>query len=389
LLSRSSSARRRVAAFVAASGACLTAAALCPAVASADPSAPVVVVSGLNNPRQLSLVYTKLYVAEAGRGGKHDLGGGMFVGFTGSITAVDNPNTVSNAKPNRVVTGLLSGAGKDGSGAVGSDGVDALRSAPNHLYIQETAAPPGVPLPPPGNKLNGKLISATPNGDKNVIADIGAYEVAHNPDGQDVNPDPYAVLARAQGDQLVADAGGNDVLRVAPNGSLSVWHIFKNIPNCSGGGEGEAAALAARAAAGQPGPGCQFVPTSLAQDSKGHVYVGGLVALAPGRGQVVELSADGTKVLRTWRGFTGVTGVAVHDGNLYVSQLFADNGQGNLPGKLTKIAPSGSRTSVMVPFPAGVAVSNTGNVFVSAFSVSTAAGSMGPGSSGQVWRLRF
>jgi hypothetical protein len=376
--------------FVAASGACLAAAALCPAIASADPSAPTVVVSGLNNPRQLSLVHTKLYVAEAGRGGKYNLGGDNFVGFTGSITAVDAPNTVANAKPNRIVTGLLSAAGKDGSGAVGSDGVDALRSDPGHLYIQETAAPAGVKLPPPGNKQNGKLISTRAHAAKHVVADIGAYEFAHNPDGQDVNADPYAVLARAQGDQLVADAGGNDVLRVAPNGAVSVWHVFKNVPNCSGGEEGAVAATAAFGAAGTASEsGCQFVPTSLAQDASGHVYVGGLVALAPGRGQVVELSADGTKVLRKWYGFTGVTGVAVHNGNLYVSQLFADNGKDNLPGRLTKIAPSGARTNVMVPFPAGVAVSDTNNVFVSAFSISTADGSFGPGSSGQVWRLRF
>jgi hypothetical protein len=113
----------------------VTAAALCPAVASADPSAPVVVVSGLNNPRQLSLVDTKLYLAEAGRGGKHALGGGTFVGFTGSIAAVDSRNTVQNAKPHRVVTGLLSAAGKDGSFAVGSDGVDALRAAPDDIFV--------------------------------------------------------------------------------------------------------------------------------------------------------------------------------------------------------------------------------------------------------------
>lgn len=389
MLSRSRSPRRKVAALVAASGACLTAAALCPAVASATPSGPEVVVSGLNNPRQLSLVHTKLYVAEAGRGGKHDLGGGNFVGFTGAITAVDGPNTVKNASPNRVVTGLLSAAGKDGSFAVGSDGVDAMRRAPWHLYIQETAAPPGAKLPPPGNKQNGKLISTRPHSAKNVVADIGAYEFAHNPDGQDVNADPYAVMARAQGDVLVADAGGNDVLRVARNGTLSVWHIFKNVPNCSGGEEGAAAAKAVGASGAAQQAGCQFVPTSLAQDDRGHVYVGGLVALAPGKAQVVELSSDGKKVLHKWYGFTSVTGVAVHNGNLYVSQLTADNGKNNLPGKLTKVSPNGTRTTVMVPFPAGVAVSDTDNVFVSAFSVSTSDGSFGPGTSGQVWRLRL
>lgn len=388
-MSQSNRPRRRIAAFIAASGACLTTAALCPAVASADPSGPEVVVSGLNNPRQLSLVHTKLYVAEAGRGGRHDLGGDNFVGFTGSVTAVDAPNTVKNASPNRVVTGLLSVAGKDGSFAVGSDGVDAMRSAPAHLYIQETAAPPGVKLPPPGNKQSGKLISSRPNGEKNIVANIAAYEFKHNPDGQDVNSDPYAVMTRTQGDELVADAGGNDVLRVGPNGGVSLWHVFKNVRDCSGGGEGAAAARAVGASSAAAQAGCQFVPTSLAQDDRGHVYVGGLVALAPGKGQVVELSADGTKVLHKWYGFTSVAGVAVHNGSVYVSQLTADNGKDNLPGKLTKVSRDGTRTSVMVPFPAGVAVSDTGNVFVSAFSVSTSDGSFGPGTSGQVWRLRL
>jgi hypothetical protein len=347
----------------------------------------------LNNPRQLSLVYGRLYVAEAGHGGRKATipspEGTQYVGFTGSITAVDGPNSAENVTPNRVVKGLLSGAQKDGSAAVGSDGVSATRSNPDDLYVQMTFAPPDVLPEPPGTPQDGRLLLAHPNGSKNVVADISAFEIANDPDGQGVDSDPYAVLARGRGDALVADAAGNDVLRVAANGTVHLFHVFDNVRDCKTSEGGPAAAIVGRPAAGQPKPGCQWVPTSLARDAGGNIYVGGLVALAPGKGQVVKLSPDGSRVLKRWRGFTAVTGVAVHHGDVYVSQLFADNGQNNLPGKLTKVSPNGSRTSVQVPFPAGVAVSTTGNVFVSAFSVSSAKGSFGPGTSGQVWRLRF
>ena len=38
-----------------------------------------------------------------------------------------------------------------------------------------------------------------------------------------------------------------------------------------------------------------------------------------------------------------------------------------------------------MPFPAGLLILD-GNLYVSAYSVSTAKGSFGPGTSGQVWR---
>jgi hypothetical protein len=141
-------------------------------------------------------------------------------------------------------------------------------------------------------------------------------------------------------------------------------------------------------------PGCQFVPTSLATDKFGHIFVGALGGLVPGEGRVVELSPNGKEVVNTWTGFTSVTGVAVdRSGNLFVSQLFAT--QANpvnpmLQGVLTKVSGS-TQTNVDVPFPAGVAVDRWGNVFVSTFSIATEAGFGVPGfdTSGQVWRLTF
>jgi len=122
------------------------------------------------------------------------------------------------------------------------------------------------------------------------------------------------------------------------------------------------------------------------------VYVGRLVSEVPGRGRVVELSSDGRHVLHVWSGFTTVTGVAVgHDGALYVSQLFAPEAAPPNPqvaGVLTRVN-HGKRTNVDVPFPAGVAVNDDNQVFVSAWSVASEAGLAGPSTSGQVWRLRF
>jgi hypothetical protein len=77
---------------------------------------PTVVVSGLNNPRQLSMVGNQiLLIAEAGKGGtlatvNSPEGGPQGIGRTGSISAVLAPRYATNQKPHRIVTGLLSAA---------------------------------------------------------------------------------------------------------------------------------------------------------------------------------------------------------------------------------------------------------------------------------------
>jgi hypothetical protein len=354
-----------------------------------DVSAPVVVVSGLNNPRQLSLVHNDvLLIAEAGKGGDVGTvtdpeGGVNGLGYTGSISAVLGPAHVHNRSPHRIVTGLLSAAaatdtpaGPKGSGALGPDGVSA--TSLNKIGIIETTFRPATPKA--AKPRDGHLLIARPYGRIRPIADITGYEVAHDPDGLGVDSDPYAVLA-FRGGWLVADAAGNDVLYVR-HGDISVFHRFRNVT--------------AGACAGQedpPGhPGCNFVPTSLATDRYGNVYVGGLSSLTPGEAQVVKLDRWGHFV-RRWLGFTSVTGLAVgRDGSLYVSQLFATQADpaSTLQGVLTRIS-HGTRTNVDVPFPAGVATDSHGNVFVSAFSIlpDTGAGIPGIDTSGQVWRLHF
>ena len=83
-----------------------------------------VVADRLNNPRGLDLRHGALYVAEAGTGGPClDPVAGPCVGLTSSITKV------SHGRQRRIVEGLLSIAGPDGTGAVGVDDVSVARRA--------------------------------------------------------------------------------------------------------------------------------------------------------------------------------------------------------------------------------------------------------------------
>jgi hypothetical protein len=279
-----------------------------------------------------------------------------------------------------VVTGLFSIAGADGEFAVGSDGVAAGRHG--KIYIQETFAPPDL-LPEEFQPQNGQLLKARPYGTVSPVADITAFETANDPDGYGFDSDPYAVIAY-RGGHLVADAAANAVLYVSRWGDVYLFHTFFNVTTGACGAAG---------VEDPPGfPGCNFVPTSLATDRRGNVYVGGLSSETPGEAQVVKLSPSGRYVVHTWTGFTTVTGLAVgRDGTLWVSQLLAP--EQNPPaamvaGVVTKVPRYGERTDMDVPFPAGLAICDD-NLYVSAWSVAPDDGLAGPGTSGQVWRIHI
>jgi hypothetical protein len=345
-------------------------------------SGPVLVVSGLNNPRELALANhgKRLLIAEAGKGGKITTipspeGGTTFVGASGSISAVWFPKHAHNYKPHRIITGLMSGANKDGSQAVGSDGVATGHGG--NIYIQETFAPTDK-LPANLARQNGFLLKARPFGKIKQVADITGFERDNDPDGYGFDSDPYAVIPY-RGGHLVADAAANAVLWVAPWGTPFLFHTFHNVTTGACAGQED-----------PPGfPGCNFVPNSLTTDKWGNVYVGGLSSLTPGEAQIVKLSSAG-KVLKTWGGFTAVTGLAVRgDGTLFVSQLFAPEANPPNPqiaGVVTTIAPDGTQTNMDVPFPTGLALAGH-NLYVSAFSIAPGTGLGVPGTSGQVWRI--
>ncbi|MDX6327417.1 MAG: hypothetical protein QOK15_3771, partial [Nocardioidaceae bacterium] len=102
------------------------------------------VLNGLDNPRQLSVAPNgDLLVAEAGHGSYNPdncAGSGqnqMCVGRSGSVLRIGR-----HGHHKTVMKGLLSGAGADGSFAVGSDGASKRLDGPYYSII--TYAPPDI-----------------------------------------------------------------------------------------------------------------------------------------------------------------------------------------------------------------------------------------------------
>jgi hypothetical protein len=331
---------------------------------------PTVLTSGLSNPRQIQLTAGNgvLLIAEAGKGGPVCEGEGedtFCVGDTGSVSVVLVPMFGEGKRNHEVVSGLFSGAGPDGSFAVGSHGVSA-RSLGDIKIVADA---------------EGNLLQAHPFGDSEVQASVAAFEEANDPDGQGVESNPYSVLA-LKDRTLVADAAGNSIVSVDRWGNVSLFAVMPNVTDglCAGvPNEGGTT-------------GCDFVPTSLTLGPDGAVYVGGLGAETPGAGRVVKLDPNTGAVLQEWGDLFTVTGVGVgRDGAIYASELFGGDPNAPVPGQLTKIAADGTRSSTAVPFPAGVQVDKFNNVYVAAFSTApdTGLGVPDQDTSGQIWRLRF
>ena len=319
-----------------------------------------VVVSGLNNPRQVSFGpdLHSIVVAEAGRGGRKCGEFGCW-GRTGSITLVRRPGETVGAAPNRVVRGLVSAAGPQGEFAVGSDGACARRLNRIHIamaFAPRRFVPDGVPAWQLGKLLRGDL-----SGDVSVAANVTAVERS-DPDGQGFDSNPYGVLC-LRNRQIVADAGGNTLVDVR-DGRARLLTVF---PDHDGG---------------------DAVPTSLTAGPDGNIYVGDLGHLRPGAARVWKVSRSG-EILGYRGGFTSVVGVDVtQDGTLYVSELFG--GREGF-GRITKVAPDGTRSRIDVPLPGGLVV-HAGKVYVAVWSISDADGADLGGFTlepGALWRLRF
>ncbi|MBA2559242.1 MAG: ScyD/ScyE family protein [Propionibacteriales bacterium] len=325
------------------------------------------VLAGLDNPRQLSRTPNgDLLVAQAGHGSsnpdncfKDPEFGVVCVGKSGSVIRLHRGNA------NEVMKGMLSFASRDGSDATGSDGAGKRPGGGYYsviTYAPHSVIPQGLPA-----WQSGKLLARPAHGGKlHAVANITAYERRHDPDGEGFDSNPYSLLALRH-QVLVADAAGNDILRVR-GGKVSLWDSLPNY------GEDDA------------------VPTVVTKGADGNVYVGELHSFVPGAARVWKYNRQG-RVLRSWRNFTTVTGVARGgDGSLYVSELFGgkctfDQIPTCFPGRVVRIAPDGDRSYRRVPFPAGIAVTH-GRVYVAAFSTSPSSGFGGnPDWSGAVWRI--
>jgi hypothetical protein len=79
--------------------------------------------------------------------------------------------------------------------------------------------------------LFGTLIQVSARGTWRVVADVSAYEAEANPVGvTSIDSSPHGVLAEP-GARIVADAGGNSLVRIAANGNISTIAVFPSRPD--------------------------------------------------------------------------------------------------------------------------------------------------------------
>ena len=294
---------------------------------------PEVIASGLNNPRGLTFSPDGgLYVAEAGTGGS----GPCFIGpegptcfgKTGSVTRVDKKGQ------SRVLTGLPSIAQEEGGG-FGIGPSDVAFQGGGGMYVtvglgldldfSKTISE----LADMGELVRGRLSQD----DWKTVADLAEFEDANNPTGDEENVNPNSVLA-TPGGQVVADAGANDLLRVANNGSISVLATF---PNRLVDAFGTQFSMDA-------------VPTSVAEGPDGALYVGQLTGFPfPVGGANVYRVAPGQDPQVFVGGFTNIIDIAFDtDGTLYVLEIF-HNGllSGDPTGALIRVDQDGTQHVVM------------------------------------------
>lgn len=185
-------------------------------------------------------------------------------------------------------------------------------------------------------ELAGKLFLAA-RGKTQLVADLRGFEAAVNPDGGEIDSNPYDVALVNGGKVLVADAGGNSLLMVNKQGAVDWVATFpmqfasteqiKNLVGCP-----------------NPPPGLEFacdlpdvipaeaVPTSVVVGPDGAYYVGELTGFpgALGVSRVWRIEAGtlhaecGTSPACSVvaSGFTSIVDLAFGpDGTLYVVEM--------------------------------------------------------------------
>ncbi len=192
------------------------------------------------------------------------------------------------------------------------------------------------------------------DGSISIVADLRAYEEAHNPDAantygfQGLTPDclaslppepslppnrgsldshPYA-LAVSRGTTYVAEAGGNDILAVDPNGAIRTVAVLPPTPVTISAGAASALELPPCVA------GATFnfepVPTDVEVGRDHMLYVTTLPGgpedgSAGANGSVYRINPRTGQTTRIATGFSGAVNLALSPfGTIYVSELYAN-----------------------------------------------------------------
>ena len=327
------------------------------------PSGPPV-ATGLDNPKGLTFGPDgTLYIAEAGHGGSGPCitgadGHPVCYGTTAAITQV------VKGVQRRIVSGLPSLAGANGFAATGPHDVSAVGGGALLVPIGLGSDPANTAQ---GGVLHGTGLGTVirvegRSGQWKTLADVAAYEGAQNPDGGQPDTNPFGLLALPDRN-LVADAGGNDVLQVTSSGVVSTVAVFPNQLVQFPPGSGQQIPM-------------QAVPTAIAQGPNRHLYISRLTGFPfpVGGSRIVEM--DGAGIVHAITGFTNVVDLTFgRDGNLYVVEISTSGlATGQMDGDIWRVAPGANDKSegvkvAEVQAPGGAAFGPDGNLYVTAGTV--------------------
>jgi hypothetical protein len=329
-----------------------------------------VIASGLDNPRHVAVARNgDVYVAEAGRGDPSGTSKSCFdsaegaacTGATGALTRISRQH--GGWKQKRVVSGLASFAPASGDSAIGPHGVFARG---NDVFFtnggpteplrggQTVFRDPTLVSEEPISRLYGTVLELGNHGRFSKVADIWRFEDENNPDEElgnsHVDSNPVDVWAGRHG-LLVADAGGNTVLRVGHRG-IRVVNVFPNQtqPNPFGG----------------PDVPMQAVPTGVVRGPDGAIYVSQLTGFPfPIGGARIFRINPRTGVVKTYaRGFTNAMDLAFgRDGTLYVLEIRHASllSMTDTSGAILAVPPGGG-TPVPVTLPGNTTLTEPGGI---------------------------
>jgi sugar lactone lactonase YvrE len=346
-----------------------------PVPGPALPAGCSVVASGLVNPRYVAVAPDgTIYISESGTGGDEVLQMPAEPAASpeaGAAAATPVTDEGPGAGGTRGFTGQVTKIAPDGTQSVLASGL------PSYLMGGvESTGPAGIAVAPDGSVVlaiggsgpGAAFLDALPNensvvridpatGEVTLLADIGAYERANNPEPTDIDSNLYGLDVGDDGTIYVNDAGGNTTYSVpAAGGEPTVLAVHPELPLPEG-------------MQAPPGvTGLDPVPTGLAAVD-GAVLVGYLSGgpFPPGAAKVVRVGLDGT-ISDVATGLTMVVDVETGpDGQLYTSQISTDFlVQPPAPGNVIRVQGDGSQQVVVdgLMLPNGVAFDAAGNLLV-------------------------
>jgi sugar lactone lactonase YvrE/uncharacterized cupredoxin-like copper-binding protein len=337
-------------------------------IQASTPPAPEVLVeviaTGLLDPRFVASDGTAIYFTEAGTGGETP------VFSTAGAGTPEAESPVSH----RGTTGKLSRLDPDGTITVVADGFQSYTFGGNG----EIVGPAGIALDgagkayvtvgAPGPFVADIDLTGAENvlvevdlasGEQRIVADLGQYEIANDPDPMAIDSNLYGVAVH-EGTAYVADSGGNSVLAVEiATGEISTFAVPGGIDVPFLGDAGNPL----RAGEAK----IDSVPSGIAIGPDGRIYLtyvtGGPFPI--GFARVDAFSADGQHE-EFATGLTMVTDVAFSsDGTAYAVMMSSDFLNGG-PGKIVRIAPDGAHVVVIdnLQLPNGLAFAADDTLYV-------------------------